>query len=69
MIDLSRVRARVGGHNGRNIYMDPVDKPEGERGGGGENMVAVVVGELEEAEELGRWMVEVLNRALEEMRA
>jgi tartrate dehydratase alpha subunit/fumarate hydratase class I-like protein len=65
MRDLTKAKARVGNHNPQLIYFDPVDKPEGERGGGSENMVALTVGEPGEAVELAAWLVETINRRLD----
>lgn len=62
MRDLNKFKARVGGHNPRLIYLDPADKPEGERGGGPENLAAVVVGDsAEEAVGIAATFVRILN--------
>lgn len=67
--DLVQRKARTGGHNPRLIYMDPADKPDGDRGGGPENMIFVVVGPTpSDAAEIAEWAVGVLNAELERMR-
>jgi methionine aminopeptidase len=65
MMDVTTVRARVGGHNGRCIYFDSADKPVGERGGGADALVAITVGETEAAEELARWIVDLINAGID----
>lgn len=64
--DLTAFRARVGNHNPRLIYLDPIDKPEGERGGGSENMAAVITWQSPDVSAgLAAWMVDVINDALD----
>jgi hypothetical protein len=65
MMDVTAVRARVGGHNGRCIYFDPADKPVEERGGGAGALMAITVGETETAEELARWIVGLINAGID----
>ena len=64
--DLTAFRARVGNHNPRLVYLDPIDKPEGERGGGPENMAAVITWQSSDVSAgLAAWMVDVINDALD----
>lgn len=66
MEDLTRYRARVGNHNPRLVYLDPADKPEGERGGGPETMAAVITWKSpEDSAELAKWLVETINQRLD----
>lgn len=65
-MEITQRFARVGRHNPRLIYLDPVDKPADERGGGPENMVAVVVGPTPaQAVELAAWIVNAINVRLD----